>query len=92
MTDDFGPTFENDPRMLTADTKLIEDGGKYWNYYDMEWVTVDFETSKPGETTKHSRGPDGDYWDGWFTVHGTTKRNGRYSLNGERMSSYQTGT
>ncbi len=77
---DFGPAVENDPRMKTADGVAITDGARLWNYYDCEWVTVEFGDSM-------SSSPTGQYWDGWFTVHGTTKRKGRYTLNGERMSS-----
>ncbi|HEX5522799.1 MAG TPA: hypothetical protein VFX53_05095 [Pedococcus sp.] len=83
---EYGPAVENDPRMKTADGAIITDGGTYWNYYDCEWIEVDFESSKPGEPSQHSRGPDGDYWDGWFTVHSVEGGRGRYTLNGERMS------
>jgi hypothetical protein len=64
--------------MKTADGVDIIDGGVYYNYYDCEWITVEFGDSM-------SLSPTGEYWDGWFTVKGSTKQ---YTLNGERMSSY----
>lgn len=72
------PTFEGDPRMLTADGVKITDGGRLWNYYDCKWVTVEFGDSM-------SLSPTGEYWDGWFTV--VDEDGNRSTLNGERMAS-----
>lgn len=80
MTENYGPATDNDPRMRTADGAEISDGGRYWNYYDCEWITVEFGDSM-------SLSPTGKYWDGWFTVRNDK---GTYSLNGERMSSRES--
>lgn len=74
----YGPATSNDPRMLTNDGVNIVDGGYYYNYYDGEWVTVEFGDSM-------SLSPTGKYWDGWFTVRNQDERT--YTLNGERMAS-----
>lgn len=74
-----GPATENDPRMRTADGAAIVDGGRYYNYYDMEWVVVEF-----GDSMSFS--PSSEYWDGWFTVYGADGKGHRYTLNGERMA------
>lgn len=78
----FGPVKkrQTDPRMFTTDGKEITDGGRYYNYYDCEWVTVEFGDSK------YSTGVGNEYWDGWFTVRSDSGGRGRYTLNGERMS------
>lgn len=83
MGTNYGPATENDPRMRTADGVEIKDGERYWNYYDLEWVTVEFGDSM-------SLSPSGEYWDGWFTVRSVDGDRGQYSLNGERMSSRET--
>lgn len=74
----YGPATENDPRMKTADGVKITEGGRYFNYYDMYWVTVQFDSG--------TGGPNGEYWDGWFRTTMDDGGNGPL-LNGERMSS-----
>ena len=86
MSANYGPATENDPRMLTADGQPIEDGKKYWNYYDLEWVKVEFGDSM-------TLSPTGKYWDGWFNVHTVNADEtlgSRYTLNGERMAARET--
>lgn len=84
----YGPATDGDPRMRTEDGVAIVDGGRYWNYYDLEWVTVEFGDSM-------SLSPTGEYWDGWFTVAsegggpGDRGKGHRYALNGARMASYE---
>lgn len=75
----YGPATDNDSRMLTADGVKIIEGGRYFDYYDMCWVTIVFGDSM-------SLSPNGKYWDGWFE---TRRENGSRgpTLNGERLSS-----
>lgn len=69
-----------DTRYVTADGKAIVDGGRYYNYYDCEWVTVSFGNGGLCD-------PGGEYWDGWFLTRGDD--GSRRILNGERMSTVQ---
>jgi hypothetical protein len=84
MPEGFGPTYDGDPRMRTADGFAITNGIKLYNYYDCEWVIVQFDDYP----ISHNN-PSHEYWDGWFRVVSCDPPEkggrGRYSLNGERM-------
>lgn len=88
MPKGYGPTFDGDPRMKTTDGAVIVDGGRYFNYYDMDWVVVKFGEIYDDEDGRFPHGhPKSETWDGWFSVYGADGEGHRYTLNGERMSS-----
>lgn len=78
----YGPAVAGDPRLRTEDGVEIVDGGRYWNYYDLHWVTVRFGDSM-------SLSPTGRYWDGWFQTELEDGTRGP-TLDGSRMCSYRT--